>query len=171
VREREGDLLVIATGAARTLAEAAPELSVLQPIKGHILQVDASGPVGVTVRGERGYAVPTGDGLAFGATMEPGVDDPSVDPANREPLLDAGAQLFPQAAGAAHRLLAGVRGATPDGLPLVGASATAGVMLAVGARRNGWLLAPMVAGAIAALATGRDPGPFAKRLDPARFTA
>ena len=51
---------------------------------------------------------------------------------------------FPSEAGPVHAvrglsfdLAAGVRAATPDGLPLVGFSRTPGVILAVGARRNG----------------------------------
>jgi glycine oxidase len=39
----------------------------------------------------------------------------------------------------------------------------------VGARRNGWLLAPLVAEMVTACVTGRDPGPYAARFDPARF--
>jgi glycine oxidase len=42
-------------------------------------------------------------------------------------------------------------------LPLVGASHTPGVVLAVGARRNGWLLAPLIAAAVARCAAGADP--------------
>jgi glycine oxidase len=45
------------------------------------------------------------------------------------------------------------------------------VVLAVGARRNGWLLAPLVAQVVAACVTGRDAGPYAARLDPQRFAA
>jgi glycine oxidase len=42
-------------------------------------------------------------------------------------------------------------------------------VLAVGARRNGWLLAPLVARTVAAYVAGEDPGPHAARLDPRRF--
>jgi glycine oxidase len=65
--------------------------------------------------------------------------------------------------------MAGVRAATPDGLPLVGPSAAPGVLLAVGARRNGWLLAPLVAKVVAAYVTGRDTGRYAAQFDPRRF--
>jgi glycine oxidase len=44
------------------------------------------------------------------------------------------------------------------------------VFLAVGARRNGWLLAPLVADIVTAAVTGKDGGPWASRLDPSRFT-
>jgi glycine oxidase len=64
-----------------------------------------------------------------------------------------------------------VRAATPDGLPMAGFSAADGAILAVGARRNGWLLAPLVAQVVAACVMGRDAGPYAARLDPARFRA
>lgn len=162
----EADLLVLAAGAAQGLA---PELAALQPIKGHILRVRTPGVGGVTVRGEGSYVVPAEGGVAVGATMEPGVGDPKPDPAKAAPLAEAGARLFPAVAGAPFELRAGVRGASPDGLPLVGRSVVPGVLIAAGARRNGWLLAPLVARMVAAYATDRDPGPYAVALDPRRF--
>ena len=85
------------------------------------------------------------------------------------PLLAAGVKLFPKLADGQFEIAAGVRAATPDGLPMAGWSANPGVVLAVGARRNGWLLAPLVAEIVVACVTGRDPGPYGARLDPARF--
>ncbi|WP_411288459.1 FAD-dependent oxidoreductase, partial [Phenylobacterium sp.] len=79
------------------------------------------------------------------------------------------ARLFPALADAAFTTAAGVRGATPDGLPMVGWSTAPGVLLAVGARRNGWLLAPLVARIVAAQVTGADAGAYAARLEPGRF--
>jgi glycine oxidase len=43
-------------------------------------------------------------------------------------------------------------------------------MLAVGARRNGWLLAPLVADLVAAYLKGDNPGPDAAPLDARRFS-
>jgi glycine oxidase len=160
------DWLVAATGSA---ADLAPELSHLSPIKGHIIRVRMDDVGRASVRGEGAYAVPTSGGLAIGATMEPGVADPTVDPSRAKPLLAAGADLFPALASAQFTLAAGVRAATPDGLPMVGASSEPRVLIAAGARRNGWLLAPLVAQIIAACVTGRDPGPYAARLEPRRF--
>jgi glycine oxidase len=165
----EGDLLVLATGAAPGLETIAPEIARLSPIKGHILRLAAAGVGGVTVRGDGVYATPADGGLAVGATMEAGVADPTPDPAQAPPLLAQGASLFPALAHAPFELQAGVRAATPDGLPLVGFSQVPGVLLAAGARRNGWLLAPLAAKVVAALATGAEPGRHAARLDPARF--
>lgn len=166
-RGRE-DVLVAATGAARDLLEAAPELRHLAPIKGHIARV-AAGTSGAVVRGQGVYAVPGGE-TAFGATMEPGVRDARADPAQAQPLLARGLALFPDLAGRPVTVAAGVRAATPDGLPLAGWSeAEPGVILAAGARRNGWLLAPLVAQIVAAYVLGRARPPFADLMDPARF--
>ena len=52
---------------------------------------------------------------------------------------------------------------------LVGFSRAPGVIVAAGARRNGWLLAPLVAHLVTALAAGAEPGRWAARLDPRRF--
>ncbi|OXE36819.1 MAG: hypothetical protein CGW95_05375 [Phenylobacterium zucineum] len=64
----------------------------------------------------------------------------------------------------------GVRAATSDGLPMIGRTADPNVFLAVGARRNGWLLAPLAAQIITACLTEGEAGPYAARLDPMRFT-
>lgn len=168
VRERgDADLLVIATGAKSELLGTAPELAHLAPIKGHIVRVAAPSG-GATVRGEQVYAAP-GSGLAFGATMEAGRDDVGIEEEMAMPLLAAGLRLFPGLRGAPVQMAAGVRAATPDGLPMAGWSATPGVLLAVGSRRNGWLLAPLVATLVAAQAMGRDVGPYGAALDPGRF--
>jgi glycine oxidase len=170
LRERgAADLLVLATGAARGLEELAPETAGLSPIKGHILRLGVTDALGAVLRGEGVYVAPGAGGLVVGATMEAGVADPTPQAAQAAPLLARGAGLLPALANAPWRLQAGVRAATPDGLPLAGFGATPGVLLATGARRNGWLLAPLVAGVVAALATGRDPGRYAARLDPRRY--
>lgn len=166
----QSDVLVVATGAAQELLEVAPELSVLSPIKGHIVRV-ASPSCGAVVRAEGVYASP-GAEMIFGATMEAGRTDAGVDEALATPLLAGGLKLFPGLAGAQVEISAGIRAATRDGLPLVGWSeAEPGVILATGARRNGWLLAPLVGRIVAACVTGRERGPYADRMDPARFRA
>lgn len=162
------DILVLATGAAERAGALAPETRHLEPIKGQILRL-GSGPAGGPVlRGAGVYLCP-GDQPAVGATMEFGRDDLAPEPERTAPLLAAAAALRPELAGASASIETGVRAATPDGLPLVGWSQRRGVMLAVGARRNGWLLAPLVADVVAAYLTGKDPGPDAVRLDARRF--
>ena len=108
-------------------------------------------------------------GLTLGATMQAGVSDLAVEPDQVASLTAAGALLFPELAQARASAQTGVRAATPDGLPMVGRDRHPGVLLAVGARRNGWLLAPLVAQIITACVTEGDVGPYAARLDPGRF--
>jgi glycine oxidase len=160
--------VVLATGAGDA-GGLTPELAALSPIKGQILRADrgpASGPV---IRGEGVYICP-GERPAIGATMEFGCDDLAVDPSATDALRAAAVRLRPELAQAVLTTEVGVRAATPDGLPLVGWSATPGVVLVVGARRNGWLLAPLVADLVAAYLKGDNPGPDAAALDARRFS-
>ena len=104
----------------------------------------------------------------WGRRMEAGRDDAAIDPAVVGRLRATGASLYPHLASAPFTARTGVRATTPDGLPLVGPSSRPGVFLAVGARRNGWLLAPLVARTTAAYLAGGDPGPYAAAMFDAR---
>jgi len=163
------DRLVVATGAA--MPGLAPELALLQPIKGQILSYPAVGdPDAPSVRCPGGYVAQGPDGVQVGATMEAGRNDREVDPAATARLRAVGEGLFPRLAGRTPIARAAVRAATPDGLPLVGPSSRPGVWLAVGARRNGWLLAPLVARmAVAHLGDG-DPDPHPLLFAPRRYS-
>ncbi|MET3527904.1 NAD(P)/FAD-dependent oxidoreductase [Phenylobacterium koreense] len=165
-----GERLVIATGAGRDLAVVAPELDLLTPIKGHILRTGDQIYEGVVVRGPGAYVTGAPAGTSVGATMQAGVADLAIEPAEVERLRAAGGRLFPALAKAKFTARTGVRAATPDGLPLVGRGRHHGVLLATGARRNGWLLAPLVARLIVACVTEGEAGPFAERLSPGRFS-
>lgn len=163
----EPGLRVVATGAGG--AGLAPELAYLTPIKGHILRL-AGGPTsGPVLRGDGVYLCPDPAAAVLGATMEVGRDDARVEADQVAALKRLGETLWPGVSALRARAETGVRAGTPDGLPLVGPSARPDVFLAVGARRNGWLLAPLVARTIAAYLAGEDPGPHAARLDPRRF--
>lgn len=168
--EEATDLLVVATGASHALAVVAPELFMVTPIKGHILRAPALAGTGAVVRGEGVYVCAGAAGAIVGATMESGVADRAIDPAVVDRLRQRGAMLVPALAEAEVEAATGVRGATPDGLPLVGFSANPRAFLAVGARRNGWLLAPLVARMAAAYLAGEDPGPWRAQLDAQRFS-
>jgi glycine oxidase len=166
-----GTLTVIATGSSPF--NTAPETALITAIKGQIIHVTrtplthrADGPV---ERRDGGYIAPGRDGARVGATMQPGESDLSPDPAIEAIVPGAFPELI--SADALGFVETGIRGATPDGLPLVGPSARSGVWLAMGMRRNGWLLAPLVASMIRAYLAGDDPGPWAERLDARRFTA
>ena len=165
------DILVLATGFAVDGMEQAPsELKALAPIKGQLARIDTAAPAaGPVVRREGVYLVPRASGPVVGATMEAGVRDRAVDAATVARLKAAAAVLFPALATAPATGAAGVRASTPDGLPLVGPVRMAGVHLAVGARRNGWLLAPMIAEVVADQLAGDSGGRWGQLFDPARF--
>jgi glycine oxidase len=162
------DRLVLATGAEA--ADLAPELAALTPIKGHILRFESDfatdGPI---LRCGRGYAAGGGDGLHVGATMEAGRRDRTLEPAAVRRLAALGQSLSVSLAKAPFIALAAVRASSPDGLPMVGPSERPGVFLAAGARRNGWLLAPLVASLTVARLAGGKVGPHAGPLDAGRF--
>jgi glycine oxidase len=160
--------LVLATGAARDLARLAPELEVLEPIKGHILRAAGAFAAAPVIRAGGIYLCRAQGDVVLGASMEPGLTDTRVDPAVVQRLLAAAAPLLDALGPLDWRAAAGVRAATPDGLPLVGEAGAPGVVLAVGARRNGWLLAPLIAQTVLDLREGRPKRPAAAAFDPAR---
>jgi glycine oxidase len=158
--ELPADVLIRATGPGPGLT----------PIKGQILRFPGFGPAhGAVARGEGIYVAPSADGLIAGATMEEGRTDRVVDEEAIERLRARAMRLFPALAQAELRALAGVRAATADGLPLVGPSEEKDVLVARGARRNGWLLAPLVAEALLHQLAGRPMTAAASAFDAARF--
>jgi len=164
------DAVVIAAGAeSRSLSSLAPEVAALTPIKGQLIRFPEVRDTGPILRSDTIYLAPQSDGLLAGATMEPGIDDRAVDPSVVEMLRRQAEALAPYLRGRRVEGLAGVRAATPDGLPMVGPSRARGVFLATGARRNGWLLAPLVGPILVSYLSGGDGGRLADRLDPRRF--
>ncbi|MFK0299836.1 NAD(P)/FAD-dependent oxidoreductase [Brevundimonas sp. NPDC090276] len=154
----EADQVVLATGATEAMAglpeEAARLLGLITPIRGQIGLV-AERMVDHVMRGPGAYVAPMGRSCVIGATMEAGERSLAPDPERCAQMLDAAWAVL----GQAPRPLqidwrAGVRGATPDGLPMAGAVGE-GLYLAVGPRRNGWLLGPLVASVVADEVEGR----------------
>lgn len=162
------DVLVLATGPGARDGRLAPETRALTPIKGQILRTVAVNAGEAVVRGEGVYLAP-GETLAIGATMEMGRDDLASDASATQGLRAAAWALRPDLDLDTAKIEVGVRVTTPDGLPMVGWSAAPGVVLAVGARRNGWLLAPLVADMVAAYLNDDNPGPDAAAMDARRF--
>ena len=166
--------VVIASGmSAGSFRHIAPEAKVLTPVRGQILRLATRiDPMSPCLRGPGAYVAPQGDGsVRVGATMEAGEISLIPDPATTERLLNAVCKFTPSLEGAEVTAEVGIRAATPDAAPLVGPSIRPGVLLATGLRRNGWLLAPLVAEVIAAYLADKDPGRFARELDPRRFGA
>jgi glycine oxidase len=66
--------------------------------------------------------------------------------------------------------IAGLRPGSPDNLPIVGRGAVEGLVLATGHFRNGILLAPITAEAVAATLAGNDPPAAMASGDPNRLS-
>jgi len=155
----EVDQVVLATGAAEAMAglpeEAARLLALIAPIRGQIGLV-AERLVEQVVRGPGAYVAPMGQGCVIGATMEAGERSLTPDPERCAQMLEAAWRVLGQTPRPLQiEWRAGVRGATPDGLPMAG-EVGQGLHLAVGPRRNGWLLGPLVAGVVADEVEGRS---------------
>ncbi|WP_233190235.1 FAD-binding oxidoreductase, partial [Brevundimonas sp. MYb31] len=122
----EADHVVLATGAGAALdglpEDAARLLALIAPIRGQIGLVSER-LVEHVVRGPGAYVAPMGLGCVIGATMEAGERSLTPDPERCAQMLDAAWAVL----GQTPRPLtiewrAGVRGATPDGLPMAGAA-------------------------------------------------
>lgn len=163
--------VVLATGAVGdlTLPDPAARLAArIQPVRGQIAVTDRV-LVERAVRGPAGYVAPCPGGAVIGATMEPDRTDLTPDLERGATLVRACLAQIGLSEDLAVTWRVGVRGATPDGLPMAGASDLAGLHLALAPRRNGWLLGPLVARTVADGIEGRAAGTFAPALDPRRF--
>tara|TARA_R110001606_G_scaffold71247_2_gene163058 strand:+ start:4686 stop:5708 length:1023 start_codon:yes stop_codon:yes gene_type:complete len=163
--------VVLATGAVNGLDLPEPVarlVAQLQPIRGQIA-VTARHLVERTVRGPAGYIAPGPGGSVIGASMEPDRTDLQPDLERGSAMVRACLAQIGVKESPAVTWRVGVRGATRDGLPMVGAAGPVGLHLALAPRRNGWLLGPLVARTVVDGLEGRAAEPFALALDPRRL--
>jgi glycine oxidase len=149
----------------------------VRPVKGQLLHLRAEprpAPlVSHNLRGLDVYIVPRADGrIVVGATVEEMGFDVDVTAGATLELLRAAWELVPGIAEAElTETVAGLRPGTPDNAPLVGPSSWEGLALATGHYRNGVLLAPLTAQAIAGLVADGAMLPEIAPFSPARFTS
>jgi glycine oxidase len=177
--EFRADSVVLAAGAHSRHVAGLPEdaLPPVRPVKGQTLRVRTTGAAPISrvvrglVKGSPVYLVPRANGeIVVGATSEEvGFDARPRTGAVYELLRDAIA-LLPELSEAEWlEVSTGLRPATPDNAPIVGPSSTPGLIVATGHYRNGVLLAPITADAVAALVNG-EPVPAAlEPFGPDRF--
>jgi glycine/D-amino acid oxidase-like deaminating enzyme len=116
--------------------------------------------------------VPWEDGsLLLGATIEDVGFDEEATVAGVRQLIDRACELAPVVATARlHEVRVGLRPATADELPVIGASSTMrGVFYATGHYRNGVLLAPLTAKLVADLILDGRKAPDLELTRPERF--
>ena len=161
----DADVVVVAAGWSSPRVLSALRHPVpIRPLKGQVIRlgasVDALGhTVRATVRGREVYVVPRPGGeVVVGATSEDVGEDTAVTAGAVHDLLHDAVEVVPELAEATFReATARLRPATADNLPLVGPTCVEGLVLASGHGRDGVLLAPITAEAVAAHVDGRRP--------------
>jgi glycine oxidase len=167
------DVVVVAAGSWSQDLPAPGKGVPVRPIRGQIVQLRLPRPpASRVIWGERCYLVPWEDGTVLvGATSEDVGFDERATAAGVRMLLDRGAELLPELNAAFFdEVRVGLRPATPDELPVIGASSTMrGVFYATGHYRNGVLLAPLTALAVADLVLDGRERPEIANMRPDRF--
>ena len=158
----EARVLVLAAGAwsagLRGLTPAPP----VRPVKGQMLSLRMTDALSLrhVVRGPDAYLVPKSDGrLVVGATSEEMGHDTVVTAGGLYRILEGAVEVVPGVEEmAVLETWSGLRPASRDHAPLLGASPHAGVVYATGHYRHGVLLAPVTADLVADAVDGRLGG-------------
>lgn len=165
--------VVLAAGSWSGSVEGLPPDAVprVRPVKGQLLHLKGDVLARRNLRGVDAYLVPRADGrLVVGATVEERGWDTTVTAGAVFELLRAAYELLPGTAELElTEAVAGLRPGSPDNAPLIGPSSVEGLLLATGHYRNGVLLTPVTADAIAAMVTGEGVPPWAEPFLPTRF--
>jgi glycine oxidase ThiO len=169
----QADRYILATGA---WSEKLLNISVF-PRKGQMLSVcvpesyEVTQPLQTVLFGTKIYIVPRQDGrIIIGATSENVDFTPGNTPAGMQSLLAGAIKLYSELQH--YPILEfwwGFRPATPDELPILGASAWENLTLATGHYRNGILLAPVTAKLLADLIWECKLDPLLAAFDYSRF--
>lgn len=144
-----------------------------RPVKGQVLYLlsPARNLVKHVIRAPEVYIVPRSDGrILVGTTLEEAGFDKRTDVATIQRLREAAIALVPELKNA--KILedwAGLRPGTPDGLPILGPTATPGYYAATGHFRDGILLAPITAQLMAQVIERENPDYDLTDFSPARF--
>lgn len=170
-----GDGVVVAAGSWSGLIEIAGVTGRLpvRPVRGQLLQLACHGTsLGRVTWGERCYLVPWKDGtLLVGATVEEAGFDERTTAAGVRDLIEAACEIVPNVWTASFiGAKAGLRPATADELPIIGASSVVpNLMYATGHYRNGVLLAPLTAELVADAMLENRIDPLMAHTRPQRF--
>lgn len=175
--------VVLAAGSWSPLLPGlpAPAVPPVRPVRGTVLRLATppeyrdrvmSATIRATVAGSHVYLVPRADGeIVVGATSEEaGFDDRATAGGVWQLLRDARLVLPVVAELGFTEAWSGLRPVTPDNAPIVGASAVPGLTMATGHGRNGVLLAPVTADAVAALLLDGAVTEPLEPFSPLRFT-
>ena len=152
----------------------------VRPVKGQILRLRVpiepplfGGTIRWLVEGSTGYIVPRADGeVVLGATSEERGFDTEVTADGVFRLLRDAHRVIPGISEATlTECRAGLRPGSPDNAPMLGRTVIEGLVVATGHHRNGVLLTPITARAIAALVATGEVDPAVAAFAPDRFAA
>lgn len=173
--------VVLAAGSRSGEIDGVPDTArpPVRPVKGQVVRLRVppayrpflSRTVRGTVRGSFVYLVPREDGeLVIGATQEEQGFDEQVTAGGVYQLLRDAHELVPAVTELPLvEARAGLRPGTPDNAPLVGPTGVPGLVLATGHYRQGILLTPVTADAVATLLADGDLSEQMAPFTPARF--
>jgi glycine oxidase len=170
---RDAAHVVIAAGAWSTRLDGVPlPAGAVTPVRGQMIELRApSPPVRHVVFGAGGYLVPRADGrVLVGSTEERVGFAKEVTTAGLATLCTRAARLCPSLSSlpvADH--WSGLRPASSDALPFIGATSLTNLWLCTAHFRNGILLSPLSADIIAALVTAAPVPIDTTRLSPSRI--
>jgi glycine oxidase len=157
----EADTVVLAAGCWSGTLAGLPSglMPPVRPVKGQLLHLRGPGDSPLCRRNVRGlgvYVVPRGDGrVVVGATVEEHGFDVTVTAGGVHDLLRAAVELLPEVTELElTETVAGLRPGSPDNAPMIGPSGLDGLVIASGHYRNGILLVPVTADAVAGLLAG-----------------
>ncbi len=169
------DAVVLAAGSWSLLVEGhGLPTGAVRPVRGQVAMLDTRPPLlSRVVFSGHGYVVPRADGRVFvGSTMEEVGFEKAVTVEGLAHVLSIAVGIAPALARAPIvETWSNFRPASPDGEPILGAGGVPGLFYATGHTRNGILLAPVTADAIAAEVIGGTPPVDLAPFSPARLRA
>ncbi|MEX0842104.1 MAG: glycine oxidase ThiO [Xanthobacteraceae bacterium] len=172
------DVVVVAAGAwSRGIAGLPPEARPpVRPVKGQMLamRMDPKAPLLQHVTWAPGaYLVPRRDGrLLIGATVEEKGFDPDLTAGGQLSLLEATWRALPGIEELPiDEMWVGFRPGSRDDAPIIGTGPLPGLVYATGHYRNGILLTPITAKAVADLILDGAMDPLVRPFGLERFTA
>nr|WP_246687998.1 glycine oxidase ThiO [Methylobacterium sp. WL120] len=173
----QADTVILAAGAWSGEGGLLPQNLALpvRPLKGQSLALKTTARTGTLshmVWTEQVHMAPKGDGrIVVGATVEDCGFRPGVTAGGLYALLEGARRVLPGIEEMeVEAVWSGFRPTSDDDAPILGEIAP-GLVVATGHHRNGYLLAPVTADAIAALVTTGAMPVVARDFSLARFTA
>lgn len=170
----EGRTVVVAAGVwSRQIDGLEAAQPSVRPVKGQMIQLRMQGAFALdhVVRGPDAYLAPKSDGrLVIGATSEEQGFDTTITAGGLFDILEGAWEVVPGIRELpVDETWAGLRPASRDHAPLLGAAGAAGVVMATGHYRHGILLTPVTAQEIARLVQTGETSRWLEPFSPMRF--